>query len=342
MRFTLMLWLYLMATGAAFTQELTGFAFDAFTNSLDNQEVEGHVIGGLSGITYDEQTGRFLAITDNSETKNNRTRKANIYSFLMIRDTDNNLKIEDLQVVSLKGDLANINPESIRILGDEYIIADEAISTTRLLKTSKDGKLIAELHQMSGIRYNSGFEGTCISEDQKHIYFSMERPAEEQIASRGTEEGNLGVLNLYRYNFETEEVDGQYLYPLHLPPATASLNEDQRKNFMRDNGVTEIVFYNDSTLLTLERAFLGPGQKKLHVRIYKTTLSNDYNIFEGNFNLLKPELLFDLYDEDLPCGVDNIEGMTFGPGKKQLFLIADDNFDHYGAQTTQIISLNVK
>ena len=341
MRFTLILLLCCVALSPAWCQKLNGFTFDAYTDSLDNQQIDGHTIGGLSGITYNKKTGRFLAITDNSNTKNNQSRQANIYSFLILRDKDNGLTIDDLQVTPLQGELAYTNPESIRIYDNGYIIADEAISTTRLLKASKDGKLLEEIHQMSGIRHNSGFEGTCISEDQRHVYFSMERP-EELIASRGAAEDNLGVLNLYRYNFLTKEIDGQYLYPLHLPPDNADLTADQTNSFLKDNGVTEILFYDDSTLLLLERAFLGPGKKKLHIRIYKATISDDYNIAAGNFNLLEPELLFNFYDEDLPCDIDNIEGMTFGPGKKQLFLIADDNFDHYGAQTTQIISLNVK
>ncbi|MEL7147654.1 MAG: esterase-like activity of phytase family protein, partial [Bacteroidota bacterium] len=237
-------------------------------------------------------------------------------------------------------DIAETNPESIRILGDDLIIADEAISTTRLLKASKDGKLIEEIHQMSDIRHNSGFEGTCISENDQYLYFSMERPG-EMIASRGADD-NLGIINLYRYNFKTKEIDGRYLYPLHRPPSSQGLTSQQIESFRRDNGVTEILFYNDTTLLLLERAFLGSGDKRLHIRIYKTTLTENNNIEMGNFNMLEPVLLFNFYEQDLPFAIDNVEGMTFGPEKKRLFLIADDNFDHYGSQTTQIISLNVK
>ena len=341
MRLAFLLSLCWLTATPTWCQELTGFTFTGYTNSLDNQQLEGHYIGGLSGITYDETTGRFLAITDNSGAKNNITKQANIYSFLLKQDSPENLTISDVQVLPLKGELAGSHPESIRSSADCFFISNETASATAMLKTTRNGDFLEEIYSTDEIRFNSGFEGVCVSEDEKHLYFSLERPG-ELMASRSTEEEeNLGVINVYRYNTDTKEIDGQYLYPLHLPPVDAQLSDKQTQSFIRDNGVTEILLYNESTLLLLERAFLGGTSKKLHVRIYKVDLTDDFNILEGNFELLQPELVFDFYKEELPCEIDNVEGMTFGPDKQYLYLIADDNFDTYGSQISQILSLKV-
>ncbi len=340
MKLTLILTMVIWAVNPQLAQSQPRFSYESHTDQLNNLEIDGRFIGGLSGISYDVNSDRYLAITDNSNTTKNNSRTAIIYSFSIIHSEEGDLSIEDIKGLALKDHLANINPESVRAYNGEYIISDEGTYYTEIMKISATGEYLKEIHRSTEIQYNSGFEGTCLTDDETKLFYSMERPIDNNVV-RGGEEENLGAISVFQYDLENDELIGQYLYPLHVPPSESSLNDKQTASFRKDNGVTEILAYNDSTLLFLERAFLGGTEKKLHVRLYMASLSNETNILTGNFELLEPTKVFDFYAADIPFEVDNIEGMTFNATKSKLYLISDDNFDHYGEQITQIISLKI-
>lgn len=340
MKLTLFLIALFWAIVSSYAQNFPVFSYESYTDKLNNLQVDGRFIGGLSGITYDKISDRYMAITDNSDTKNNNSKTATIYSFAITHPDSGQISVTDLKILPLKGQLATINPESLRAINGNFIISDEGTYHTVIMKISADGDYVKELHKSTEIKYNSGFEGICLSDDETNLYFSMERPLENNSV-RGGEEENLGAISVYQYDLESNELIGQYLYPLHVPPAESNLSEQQKESFRKDNGVTEILVYDENTLLFLERAFLGGTEKKLHVRLYMVALTDETNILMGNFDLLKPVKVFDFYTTDVPFEVDNIEGMTFNADKSKLYLISDDNFDHYGEQVTQIITLNI-
>lgn len=321
-------------------QKFPVFTYESYTDKLNNLQVEGRFIGGLSGITYDKESDRYLAITDNSNTKNNNSKTATIYSFSITHPNAGQVSVSDVKILPLKDQLATINPESLRAINGNFIISDEGTYHTVIMKISAEGNYVQEIHKSTEMKYNSGFEGICLSENEKNLYFSMERPLDNSTV-RGGEEENMGVISVYQYDLKSNEITGQYLYPLHVPPAESNLTEKQKESFRKDNGVTEILAFNNKTLIFLERAFLGGTTKKLHVRLYMVSLTEETNILTGNFDLLKPKKVFDFYTTDIPFEVDNIEGMTFNADKSKLYLISDDNFDHYGEQVTQIITLKI-
>lgn len=340
MKLSLILSVIIWAVIPSLAQTPPQISYESHTNQLNNMKIDGRFIGGLSGINYDAKSDRYLAITDNSDTRNNNSKTAVIYSFFIKHNEKGNISIEDIKTLPLKDKLAGINPESLRTTDDGFIISDEGTYHTEIMKVSASGDYLKEIYKTTDIQYNSGFEGTCLSDDGTKLFFSMERPIDNNIV-RGGEEENLGAISVFKYDLQNDELIGQYLYPLHVPPPSSNLNEKQIASFRKDNGVTEILAFNDSTLLFLERAFLGGTEKKLHVRIYIASLTNETNILSGNFELLIPKKVFDFYETDIPFDVDNIEGMTFNSSKNRIYLISDDNFDHYGEQVTQIISLKI-
>ena len=340
MKLTLTLSAIMWAITPSFAQKFPVFSYESYSDTLNNLQVDGQFVGGLSGITYDEEVDRYMAITDNSNTKNNNSKTATIYSFSINHKESGEMSVTDVKILPLKDQLAAINPESLRAVNGNFIISDEGTYHTVVMKISANGDYVKELHKSTDIKYNSGFEGICLSDDESRLFFCMERPLDNSMV-RGGEEENLGAISLYQYDLKNDELIGQYLYPLHVPPAESNLNEKQTESFRKDNGVTEILSFNDTTLLFLERAFLGGTEKKLHVRLYMAVLTEETNILAGNFDLLQPKKVFDFYETEVPFEVDNVEGMTFNADKNRLYLISDDNFDHYGEQETQIITLKI-
>ncbi|MGB3464666.1 MAG: esterase-like activity of phytase family protein [Cyclobacteriaceae bacterium] len=340
MKFTLFVSFFSWTIITSYAQEAPKFSFDSYTEHLNNKMVQDNFIGGLSGITFDPYKNRYLAISDNSETPKNVTGIATIYSFDIVH-RDSVMAIDNIAVLPLKDVLASTNPESLRARKSDIIISTEGEDHTEVLKVSANGELLEEIYQTKEMRYNSGIEGLCLTDNEKDLFISMERPLDNHIVRGSAAEENLGVISIYRYNLENNTLNGQFLYPLHLPSEGSQLTPKETESYRKDNGVTEILAYNDSTLLFLERAFLGRGNENLHVRLYMASITNDNNLMEGNFELLKPVKVYDFYESNLPCKIDNIEGMTFSKDKKRLYLISDDNFDRYGEQKTQIIALKV-
>lgn len=338
MKLTLPLLFLCWSIGFSWAQVMPRFEFEGYSEYLNNRNVNNSFVGGLSGICYDEFSDRFMAISDNSETKNNHTGVASVY-FFTISHTDS-LLISDLEILPLQSDLSLVKPESIRPWKENLIISTETGYETEVLKIDRSGSLIGSIFQTKDMSFNRGIEGMSLTSDQKHVFIAMERPLSQETV-RGGASDNMGVISIYRIDLETGKTVGRYMYPLHLPPAKNVLSAEEQKSYLSDNGVTEILFYNDSTLLILERAFLGGAAERLHVRLYMAKIGSQNNVLEGNFNLLEPVEVFNFYSEDLPFNVDNIEGMTFGKDKSRLYLISDDNFDHYEQQTTQVISLKI-
>ncbi len=320
-----------------YAQNLPTLEYLGQNSSLNNLKVEGDFLGGLSAITYDKTNDRYYAITDNSQNAlKNNSKKSIIFSF-KIDLIDEQIEVSDVKSFSLKNPIDKINGESIRLVDEGFIVADEADDNSRILKVSNEGIFLEEIYEADEMSHNRGFEGMALSANGQFLFFALERPVTID-AVRGNEE-HLGVVPVYQYDLIKKEMVGEYIYPLHLPQA--DLTDKQQENFKKDNGITELLLYNDSTLLFLERAFLGGTKKKLNVRIYAATFSENKNLIYGNFDLLKPEKIFDLFTGNLPFEVDNVEGMSFDKQKKHLYLISDDNFDRYGEQITQIIGFKI-
>ncbi len=126
-----------------------------------------------------------------------------------------------------------------------------------------------------------------------------------------------------------------------------------------DNGLVDLLAIdNRGTFLALERSFaVGVGNT---IKIYEVTLQGATDIStidslsslsETQLAAIQPaqkRLLLNLNDLNLPTdanhptGLDNIEGIAFGPkladGSQSIVLVSDNNFGN--SQFTQILTLN--
>ena len=113
------------------------------------------------------------------------------------------------------------------------------------------------------------------------------------------------------------------------------------------NGLVDLVAIADDRLLSLERAFSQANG--ITIRIFDVSLEKADNIqgidsLKSRLAQVSPaqkRLLLDL--KDLNLGLDNLEGLAFGPlladGKRSLVLVSDNNFNPL--QLTQLLGFGI-
>lgn len=205
--------------------------------------------------------------------------------------------------------------------------------------------------QIAGVRNNLAFESLTITPDQQTLYTATENALLQDGPIATTT--NTSRSRILQYNLVSGQPEKEYLY---ITDATVASNPPG--NFS-DNGLVDLLAVdNQGTLLALERSFaLGVG---VIIKIYEISLQGATDISTINsFNSLSAEqlaaiqpvqkrLVVDLTELNLPTdanhptGLDNIEGLAFGPkladGRQSIVLVSDNNFSPN--QFTQILTLS--
>ncbi|MEH2090858.1 phytase [Nostoc sp.] len=206
--------------------------------------------------------------------------------------------------------------------------------------------------QTSGVYNNLAFESLTITPDQKTLFTATENALSQDGLKASLTSGSPS--RILQYNLVTGQPEKEYLYitdaiPKAPNPSTGSA----------DNGLADLLAIdNRGTFLALERSFAqGVGNT---IKIYEVSLqgATDISFYDSLNNLsaeqlaaIKPaqkRLLLNLTDLNLPTdanhpitGVDNIEGIAFGPkladGRQSIVLVSDNNFG--STQYTQILTL---
>ncbi len=366
-------------TGAAPTllsQQIypTGLMPTGAAGSIDGQPVP---LGGLSGVTYDAANQRFLAISDD-RSQNGSARfytftldptqpnSVNFTNVTALRDAQgktfalNSLDPEGIAVtnqgtifVSSEGE---VNPGSGRVT--DPFIKEFNLTTGQEIRslpipakfrpvvadTNGNGQVDAGDTQKSGVRNNLAFESLTISPNQKNLYTATE----EALFQDGATASDTGTRSrIIRYDLTTGQPAQEFIYVTD-PIAQPANPVDGAKN----NGLVDLLAIdNQGTLLALERSFsVGSGNT---IKIYQVTLPGATDVRSiAALGSLSPEqlaqlqpaqkkLLLNLDDLKLDKGLDNIEGLTFGPpladGRRSIVLVSDNNFSD--RQFTQILSI---
>ncbi|MHC5597330.1 MAG: esterase-like activity of phytase family protein [Nostoc sp.] len=224
--------------------------------------------------------------------------------------------------------------------------------------TNGDGIVDAGDTQTSGVYNNLAFESLTITPDQKTLYTATENAL--------TQDGLIASLTsgspsrILQYNLVTGQPEKEYLYTtdaLAQPPVGIA-EPPNPSTGSSNNGLADLLAIDDrGTFLALERSFaVGAGDT---IKIYEVSLqgATDISCYDSLNNLsaeqlaaIKPaqkRLLLNLTDLNLPTdanhptGVDNIEGIAFGPkladGRQSIVLVSDNNFGT--TQYTQILTL---
>ncbi|MEH1832597.1 MAG: phytase [Nostoc sp.] len=205
--------------------------------------------------------------------------------------------------------------------------------------------------QTSGVYNNLAFESLTITPDQKTLFTATENALSQDGLKASLTSGSRS--RILQYNLVTGQPEKEYLY------ITDAIAQAPKPNTgSADNGLADLLAIdNRGTLLALERSFAqGVGDT---IKIYEVSLQGATDIsFYDSLNNLSAEqlaairpaqkrLLLNLNDLNLPTdanhptGVDNIEGITFGPkladGRQSIVLVSDNNFG--STQYTQILTL---
>lgn len=314
----------------------------------------GTVVGGLSGITYDQDRQVYYVISDDRSAKN----PARFYT-VRIPLADNSF--DEVQWVSSTvlrdaggGPFASLDADARPpvIPPDPEGIAFDA-RRQQLFWTSEGARDVengsrpllldpwvrlagldggyrghyplppglAMSAQPSGSRENAALEGLTLTPDGTALFAGMEGPVfadgEPPAASHGA------LTRIARYDTGTGEPTAQYAYP--VDPVTAGGGGD--------NGLSDLVALDADTFLVVER---GYGDR-VAARIYRASTAGADDVIGRSslaaappFAAMKKELVLDLTAVPGIGRLDNVEGITLGPklpdGRQSVVLVTDDNF----------------
>lgn len=331
-----------------------------------NFSFSGIVVGGFSGIDYDEKTDSYLVICDDM-AEYGPTR---FYRIKLFYDENSLDSIEIIsQTTLLRPDGGNFlarnsstgelaDPESIRIEastqtiywtseGDSYSLSQPFVRQADLF-----GKHLLEVplpsmfsltKEQKGVRANAVFESLSLATDAKHLWVVTEAPLLED----GEKAGYLPTRSPVRLSLldkKTGNLVAQYGYLLEQvakKPATDST--------FCVNGVVEILAVNDYQLLVLERSYTagyadGGNAVKLFLADTRsaTNVATIPSLAQENFVPVTKTLLLNF--DTLPLqSLDNIEGFCWGKtlsnGHRTLVFVSDNNFND--TQVTQFIVLEL-
>lgn len=280
--------------------------------------VDGTPFGGVSGIDYDGRSGEWLMISDD------RSEKAR---FFVGRLDDKGLSLTGQ--VRLRPD-ADERPdaEALRIdpLNGDVLWTTEGDAPNGfdpiLRRMGRDGApkgtIPTPFSFKDGARPNLTYEGLSFSPDGRWIWLAMEAPRIQDGPVSSVAAG--GLTRITKLDREGK-VAAQFAYrldPIQAAPARRG-----------DNGISEILSLDEHRLLVLERSGVEDtgGRFAYHCRLYVVDVRRP----------LEKRLLVNF--DRLGVPTVNLEAMAWGPGRRTLVLMSDDNFDP--AAPTRVVVLSV-
>ncbi len=339
-------------------------------------------VGGLSGVTYDAVNNRYYAISDDRSqfgparfytfTTGTEVTFTNVTP---LKDSNNNLfatfSVDPEGIALTNNGTVFISSEGEVNLGAGRVtnpfIKEFSLTTgqevrsllvpTKFLPvvqdTNSNGIVDAGDTQTSGVYNNLAFESLTITPDQKTLFSATENALFQDGLRASLTSGSPS--RILQYNLVSGQPEKEYLYITDAIPESPNPSTG-----FADNGLVDLLAIdNRGTLLALERSFAqGVGNT---IKIYEVSLQGSTDIsFYDSLNNLSAEqlatiqpaqkrLLLNLTDLNLPTdanhpitGLDNIEGLAFGPkladGSQSIVLVSDNNFNQ--SQFTQILTLN--
>jgi len=325
-------------------------------------QFSGTTIGGLSGIDFDPETGRYWAISDDRS----ETGPARFYSLSLdlarfkphadpghegvVFHSVHVLKRQDgTPFASVAVDPAqSADPESIRMHRPSGRLVwssegDRAVAPGRppllvdphVWEIDRDGNFIRALPipdkfrastEERGIRRNLGFEGLAFSGDGATLYVATENALAQDgpIASLTAASPSRIIV----YDYARGAVRAEHVVEVAPIPVAP-----RASGGFADNGISEILWLGESRLLLMERSYaqgVGNTIRLFAVDLHGATDVSQFDSLAGrSYVAAGKRLVLDL--ATLGIRLDNFEGMTFGPrladGRRSLVLVSDDNFN---------------
>ncbi|MGV0745779.1 esterase-like activity of phytase family protein [Mycolicibacterium sp. XJ870] len=334
----------LMLAGCTQAPATANFEFRGQYQLDRGSTLDGTVIGGLSGISYDPAAGLYYIVSDDRSAKN----PARFYTVRIPLSANG---IDGVEFVATHPWLDRagkpfkpldtqarppvVPPDAEGIAFDArrarlyWSSEGERRGELRLdpwVRTAGlDGSYLGEFAlpdalAMSapdhGARQNHALEGLSLSPDGRYLWAAMEGPVYQDGALPDEQRG--ARTRIIRFDVDTGAADAEYTYP--LDPVSAGPGGD--------NGLSDLVALDDGSFLVVERGY----GTHVAVRIYRA------GITDGSAEMTKT-LLADLTATPGLAPLDNIEGITLGPkladGRQAVIMVSDDNFSP--TQVTQFL-----
>jgi len=319
--------------------------------------VAGVQVGGLSGLTWDPETDRYWAISDD------RAERGPVRAYRLRLDLEGgrlrSVEVDghlDLRLADGAGfGAGRVDPEGIARLPDgSFLVASEGVVRWEVAPFLRvfgpDGveryglplpaRYATRRDRQAGVRDNLGFESAAVTADGRWAFTA----AESSLIQDGGEASAVrsSPTRILRFDLERRRLDAELVYwidPLQRASSEARINV---------SGVVDLLALDRDRLLVLERAFAtGVGNRS---RLYEVSLAgaddvSDLPALAGrveSVRAVEKELLLDV--AALGVVPDNLEGLAFGPdlpdGRRLLLLVADDNFA-YPLQRSQVLAFAV-
>jgi hypothetical protein len=359
-----------VAAGAASAQPNTigSLRFLGASTIPNDAQVDGTLVGGLSGLDFNPALGQWAIISDDKSDK----APARFY-WARIDLSAGSPKVTLEHAVTLQqadgtpypnakagGEVPD--PESIRFdpsgkglwwtsegdrkLGLAPFLRETGLNGTFMADRAMPPIFAMNKDQERGPRHNLSFEGLSFTPKQDALWLGMESALYQDGPIATTTAGTLARFTKFD---RSGKLLGQYAYPVDPIQAVPT-----GKN--ADNGVSEVLALDDNRLLVLERSGVegANGIWTLYIRLYQAEVGDATDIAGApalasvQVQPMTKRLVLDL--SKLPelgsialPKIDNIEGVSFGPdlpnGHRTLVLVSDNNFNP--DQITQFLAFEV-
>ena len=334
----------------------------------NDAEVDGTLVGGLSGLDYNPATGTWAIISDDKSDK----APARFYlGRIELGAGAPKVTLDHAVVLQQAGGKPYPDakaggevpdPESIRFDPTGAALwwsteADLKVGVSPFVREAGlDGSFKSNLalpplfavgkDEKHGPRHNLGFEGLSFTPKQEALWLGMESALAEDGPVATTESGTVARFTKFDRG---GKLLGQYAYPVDPIQAVPTGSG-------ADNGVSEVLALDDNRLLVLERSGVSgaDGIWTMYIRLYQADVGDATNIAEvpalagATYQPMTKHLVLDLSklpERGSPAlpRIDNIEGVSFGPdlpnGHRSLVLVSDNNFNPL--QITQFLAFEV-
>jgi hypothetical protein len=314
--------------------------------------VNNTVIGGLSGLDYDQARKEWVIISDDKAqggpVRFYRARmgydlhgvhRVSIHKAVLLNDPyqrpyqDNTQLVPDAEAIRVDpydGSIWWIGEGYIAQGGYPKIVKDPAIfhSSTKgqyLHTLPTLANLNASATEKQGPRHNKGLEGLSFSADGRTLWAAMEGPMfQDSQKSTMTQGAYSRITHFTRQG----QVLAQYAYGLDPIPAQFSDAQDRLSA-----GVSAILALDANRLIVVERFFAVNQGAVIKLYEVKTDHASDIQAMPALnkqvFSPLQKRLLLTLDHTTYP-NMDNIEGISWGHqlenGHDSLVLVSDNNF----------------
>jgi hypothetical protein len=320
-------------------------------------------IGGLSGLVYDKDKNKILAISDDKSKVND----ARFYEFDLTLD-DKTFKVTPTEVVILKNKEGKpfkknlVDFEGITLYKGDVLVSSEGWLNQdppynpELIQFTREGAyksnwelpeqfLTKKDDSKFGPRDNLALEALSATKDSGIVWVGMEEALYQD--DRTSAPSYASTVRLIQYK-DMKPIK-QVAYKLEKVPSikVAGLT-------VGETGLSDILAIDANNFYSIERSYL-PLARKHVIRIFKnsindktTDLSKMESINKKEIKYVEKELVADLEDFKSQMAtnfqnIDNIEGICFGPslpnGHETLLFVSDNNFRKN--QRTQFLAFEV-